>query len=382
MGGMETALKDAGQIEVCEGDGSEAIASLVPPLSVCALVGAEDITREYAHVLRRKGVACVRAEEALDENVRLVVALGGTSELERAKRISGTVPVFALCCGEAVGALDDTYCSKFSLHDCAPPVGAAVLPPPASALPAVLGDVCAASLGAMDGVAMAVLRGEPIPEFSEVFSLCYRALEICRLGRHNEETGVRLVRLGLEIGQKGRERGVRLARGGADACARALQLLARHERRAVPPHGECVFLCGELLASLYKAFIAAPPRFCPPPDDNLRAEALHEFFGLPPLLCTRLSVPRLSSLPLAAYRLREYRDELSDAAGEAVRIFAEAKHAFCRLFADDGYAFTRAFDQSDCRLAIALAPEVAAAPSFLDAMRLFGVLDSALPPEF
>ncbi|MDE7395725.1 MAG: hypothetical protein K2M95_06380 [Clostridiales bacterium] len=368
-----------------EDDGADAIAKLVPPLCSAGIVAnSEDAAKVYARTLRHRGVRSVLLHGAPSEDVRLLVALGGDTETERAKRLGAQygLDVFGVFSVGVRTALDGFYTQGLHTYPCAYPVGAAicdelVLP---SLLPHSLASICAAALAVCDGETAARLRGMPVGSMPErALDIVYAALDAAKQGRGCPTLAHTLIKLSFSLAKLGQGEQALPTRCAAELAARAATLLFRREKRTPLPLPVFGFLFGEKLAALYRVFLQEPPLFCPPPDDNLRAAYLTEYFGLSPLTAASAASTHVPFDALAAFRLREYQTELLSRAEECVRVFSEARRPFCRLFPDDGFSLVNALDGSDIKTVVALAPDLfSLSLTLLGVMRAAGVLDRYL----
>ena len=371
-----------GVTRVTEGDGTDEIAKRVPPLCAAGIVASSECAASiYARALRKKGVRSVFLRGAPSEDVRLLVALGGDAEADAAKRLSAqyALSVFCVLTGGVRTALDGFYTHGYCTVPCAVPVGAAVCEELLSpqGLPHSLANICAAAVAVCDGETAARLTGRPVGNAERVFDIVYDALDAAKQGRGCPTLPKQLAAFSLSLAVLAQEEGLPSRAAGED-CARCARRLLKHEQRAALPPSVLSFLFGEKLGALYSAFLKTPLLSCPPPNANLRAARLTEYLGLSPLLSAHAaSLPPLSAL--AAFRLREYSEELLSRAEECARVFSEARRPFCRLFPDDGFSLVGALDPSDIKTVVALAPDLF--PPFvtlLGVMRAAGVLDRYL----
>ncbi len=364
--------------KIAEQDGVSEIASRLPHGSVAALVwGREDHAREYARRLRKAGIVSrpypasdtvQRAQSvALTEDVRMLVAVGGSKEADFAKYAAKihNLPVFvAVTHSDAVSVLGKSCVlyngNELCLCEGKEPFGAAIVPElvPPEHLPAAFGNICACALSLFDREAYARATGTAIcPQLHEtVLALVYRALDtVAASNRRNPELPARLAQIALRLSYVSQHED--LAHGAADDCARTADMLFRRENRVAPSRGEFAFVFGAVLCAVYREFVRAPHAFTPPPDNNLRAELLCEYLGWDELTAARAAVSRVRNLGLAAYRINEYRDELISASDEAKKVFDEGKKYFRRLYEDDGYGMKNRIDPSDVKTVTALAPD-------------------------
>lgn len=387
----------ATQTVMRSGDGVAAIASLLPGGGMAGVVAERDETlRDYARRLRKAGIGTRRIPlteplaEKPDDDVRLLVALGGNRAAAYAKRMARRdgLPVFVVITSPCAVRVLDPVCLDFadaSVCDGTVPVGAAVAEDLVTAcgneLPSAFGDICATALRLFDREAYGSAVGKSYcgAVRERALDITYRALDaVTERRRDDPRLCIRLADLAVKSACLSQAE-ASFTFGSADDCARAAARLFRFEARPPLSHGEFAFLFGAVLSKMYCAFLEAPSFDFPPPDNNLRADRLTELFGLSEHAAVCAAVRRLKNAELAAYRIQEYRDELYDAAAETVRVFEEAKRRFRRLYADDGFGLRGVLEASDVRLVTALAPDLFPANgSMLTLLREFGVLDRYL----
>ncbi len=388
---------------VAAGDGVAEIAALLPKGSVAAVISeSEDFVRDFTRALRRQGVGVrfvppqtsereLQATEIGDE-VRLIIAYGGELEADCAKRLGKLreLPVFVCVCSpDAVTVLDD-YCELWEngllvLKEGVVPVGVALERNKlieSRRLPSSFGGICAVASGLFDREACARATGKTrCPYVRETaFDLLYSALDVAA---KKERTGADLplsfAEIALKLALLSQADGGGFVRGAADECACAASSLFKHEERKPLSRGEFAYVFGAVLSNVYCEFARMPRAFTPPPDNNLRAERISEYFGLDELSAAKLAVGRMKNLGLAVYRVHEYADELCEVAEESARMFADAKRLFKRMYSDDGYGLTSIIDASDVKTALALAPDLyPVRGSALALMREFGLLERYL----
>jgi len=368
--------------QISDGDGITDIAELLPAGSTVAVVaaGAENAS-EYMRKMRRAGikprllVACGEQRRIpcpnIDDDVRLIAAYGGESEADCAKLLGKErkLPVyFVAAASAAITALTPqcrVWCgTALRLSEGAVPVGAAIDERAcelAKDLPDAFGGICAATAGVFDSEAYLRAVGKSVsPEVrEEAFNLAYRALDCAKKGRNASGLCVELARISLRLASLAQSAGLAFVRGAADDCARTAQMLFAREERAQ---------CGR--------FVSGESGFTPPPDNNYRAEKLCEYLGFDELTAARAAISRMKNAELAAYRVREYREELGLLACDCVKVFDEAKRLFRRMYPDDGYSLKGKIEPSDLKLCMALAPDTfAVTGSALTLMREFGLLE-------
>jgi len=385
--------------QISDGDGITDIAELLPAGSAVAVVaaGAENAS-EYMRKMRRAGikprllVACGEQRRIpcpnIDDDVRLIAAYGGESEADCAKLLGKErkLPVyFVAATPAAITALTPqcrVWCgTALRLSEGAVPVGAAIDERAcelAKDLPDAFGGICAATAGVFDSEAYLRAVGKSVsPEVrEEAFNLAYRALDCAKKGRNASGLCVELARISLRLASLAQSAGLAFVRGAADDCARTAQMLFAREERAQCGRGELAFLFGCALGKTYLEFVSGESGFTPPPDNNYRAEKLCEYLGFDELTAARAAISRMKNAELAAYRVREYREELGLLACDCVKVFDEAKRLFRRMYPDDGYSLKGKIEPSDLKLCMALAPDTfAVTGSALTLMREFGLLE-------
>lgn len=390
-------------IPVSDGDGVAELAKLLPSGSVAAVVAEkEESVRAYARCLRQTGIVlrriplCASVEQAdateIEPDVRLVLAVGGGAAADCAKRIGRTAgrPVFVVVTSPDAVRVLDKYCLLTCDGVLRPvegtiPCGVAFFAdgfaPCADRLPYAFGETCATAVHMFDReTALRCAGGAGKAHVREkVFDCLYAALQhVGERRRDDPALPALLAAESLHIAALLQEEGQGTVYGGADTCARTAHMLFTREDRAPVPYGECAFLFGAVLSDLYTTLAEHHGVFVPPPDNNLRAERLAEYLGLSPLVAA-LAAARPPANGLTAYRLNEYRDELSDLAAEVSRFFAAAKKPFRRLYADDGFSLRGILDASDVRCVLALSPDLfPVCDSALTVMRSLGLLERYL----
>ena len=372
------------------GDGVSAIAELLPPHSVVSVVhGDEKLFGEYASRLRKRGIVA-RPHGEPSEDVRMVVSLGGGVEAERARIAAGKagLPSFVVVASPDASTALSRRCYDYGSPlfgvKCSPPVGIAVAEDlmRSEALPSAFGSLCATVLAAFDYEATSRAAGKS-PDRSVIEAangLSARALDLMRLhDRESRRLPALMATLTVKCALLSETCDFDFNRGSPDDCARTAAALLIREGRKVPERGECAFIFASALSRLYRTSLFYSGEFVPPPDDNLRAELMSEYFGLDEMTAARLTAAKIKNSPLAAYRVREYRDELELAATDAISVFDEGAKYFRRLFSDDGYSARNYFDTADMRTVIAFAPDSRPiSVTALTLMREFGLLDKYL----
>lgn len=389
--------------ERSDGDGIETIAKILPACSSLALVAkSEESSAQYMRKLRRAGFkpkfVVTECEDEkitrvrLDDDVRLIVALGGEAEADCAKRIAylAKLPVFVAVSSPSAVTVLASQCRLYVgnaliLADGAVPIGAAVvrdgIADNSGELPEALGGICSCAVGLFDSEAYLRASGGccPAEVRDKVFSLIYSALDEAKKGRRNSELAACFADVSLSLARLAQSAGLSFVRGAADDCARVMDMLCRVESRKGRRRGELAFVFGSVLGKIYEEFASMGDVFAPPPDNNRRAELLTEYLGFDEMTAAKAAVSRIKNTDLAAYRMREYRDELCELAFDAVKVFEEAKKPFRRMYEDDGYSLLGAFEPADVRISIALAPDTfSVAGSALALMREFGLLERYL----
>lgn len=386
------------------GDGVDEIARIIPKCSAVAVVAQKDSSApEYMRRLRRAGMAArlIVCGENIDDiaaasivdDVRLIVSYGGNKEADFAKRLGKekNIKVFAVICTPDAVTVLDRFCALYRgnalvLEEGAVPVCAAVasdlLTVKEGDLPSAFGNICAAALGLFDREAYLRAVGKSGSETvrNKAYDLIYRALDITsKHSRADSQLPIELAEISLKLSLLTQAEDFGFVRASADCCARTAEMLLKRESRALMLRGEYAFVFGSVLSKIYREFAGAPCPFAPPPDNNLRAELIGEYLGLEPLTAASAAVSRVKNSGLAAYRIHEYRDELSEIAACSAKIFEEGKKRFKRLYADDGYSMVGKLDSTDVKTVIALAPDMfPVCGNALMLMREFGLLDRFL----
>ena len=388
-----------------ENDCYTAVTSRLPSGSVIAVVSASrDAAREYLRPLRQAGISgrwievqtdiqALRRIE-LDDDVRMLVAVGGNAAADCAKWLGHTHarPVFVAVTAPFATTVLDGYCAVrekgiCKVLPCAAPVDAALLEGQVTAAPSELpdafGGICAVAVSLFDREAYARAVGDARQAIvrEQAFDVLFALLdEVAEGGRSNPALPFLLAKTSLALARLSQTESVGFVRGSADDCARLAARLWEYEGREPLGQGEGAFIFGSVLCRMYRAFMQSPPlAFLPPPDNNLRAEKLSEYLGLDDFSAARTAVRRVQCVELAAYRMHEYSDELCEVAGEAERVFDAAARWYKRLYADDGYGLQGVVDASDVRTVVALTPDFF--PVFgtaLTLLREFGVLERYL----
>lgn len=389
--------------QIYDGDGIAEISTQLPKGSAVAVVyEQDDCGGEYMRKLRRAGMAPrpARAGDSdaqvtatvVDDDVRAIVAVGGETSADFAKRLAYKrgLPLYVAVASPSAMTVLDGYClmregDVYALRKGAAPVGAAVLGDEAEKhafdLPAAFGGICAVAADMFDREAYLRATGKPCrPEVrDEAFSLVYSAIDAASRGRDSAGLASSFAGISLKMALLSQSAGSGFIRSASDDCARTATMLLRREKRAAMKRGELAFIFGTVLSKAYREFACVPSAFTPPPDNNLRAELLSEYFGYDEITAARAAVSKLKSSALALYRVHEYRDELREVASDAVKVFDESKKLFRRMYDDDGYSLCGKLDKSDVRTVVALAPDTFAVNgSALMLMREFGLLDRYL----
>lgn len=376
------------------------IAELYPKGSVAAAVCGGDISYLIS-VFGKKGIKLrqVKTETteegvkriSFDSDVRFIISCGGESEADCAKRLGKLrgLPVFiAVCSPNAVTVLDG-YCALWDngalvLKQGAVPVGAALVPPVITSskeLPAALGGIGAVASVLYDGEAYARAVGEfRCPHVREAaLDLIYSAFDMAaKYRRGSGELNLRLAEIALRIAFLAQAEKGDFVRGAADCCARAAITLYKRERREAVSRSEFAFIFSTVLGGIYSLF-DLPAYFLPPPDNNLRAELLSEYFGLDKFTAASAAVTRTVEPKLAAYRISEYNAELGDISAECKRVYAVGWRLFKRSYPDDGFFLSKLLDSSDIKTVIALSPDLfPVRGNALTLMRDFGALERLL----
>ena len=371
------------------GDGVSAIAELLPPASVVSAVFESDaVFGEYASRLRKRGITA-RPHGEMKGDERMVISLGGGETAERARIEARKVglPAFIVVASPDASTSLGSRCyapgSPFCGVKCVPPVGIAV------AGNLVRGDsvgafgaICSLSLAAFDYEAGMRATGS-IPDRSLINAaneLVTNALDLVReSGRGDKELPIRLAELSVKCALLSEASDFDLSRGSPDDCARTAAALFKHEGRTAPSRGECAFIFASALSKLYRGSLFYAGEFVPPPDNNLRAELMGEYFGLDEMTAAKLTATKIKNAPLAHYRVHEYRDELELAISDVSAAIDEGAKYFRRLYPDDGYSAREYFDRADMRTVIAFAPDSRPINiTALTLMREFGLLDKYL----
>ena len=375
--------------KVYDGDGTSAIAGILPPASVVILIYSDrKIFGEYASRLRKVGIVARNSGEIRGDE-RMVVSLGGGIEAERARiyaQKAGLPTFIVLISPDATTALSRRcydYSAPFDGIKCDPPVGIAVADSlVCGGMPGAFGSICAFALAAFDYEAGARAMGKS-PDRSiadAVNALVTNTLDLMReYDRGAAELPALLAKLSVKCALISQIADFDISRGSADDCARTAAALYLHEGRAVPQRGESAFIFASALSRLYRASLFYDGEFVPPPDGNLRAELMGEYFGLGELTAAKLTKTKIKNVPLAHYRVREYRDELELMLSDVISVFDEGAKYFRRLFPDDGYVARSYFDKADMRTVIAFAPDSRPIDiTALTLLREFGLLDKYL----
>lgn len=385
-------------------DGVAKICELVPSGSTAAAFCEHDEdAHDYARKLRRAGIcmrrlpllSCVEEIEAqtADDDVRLVLAIGGNAAADCAKRYAKKhdLPLFAVVCSPCALRVPSPYATLYDGGVLRPvqgvsPAGYALasdaLRRRCDELPSAFGELMTAALCLFDREACLRACGKALPPSvrESVFDSLYDALSVAaREGRESERLPEKLAQTALAVATSMATLECGGVYGSAESCARTAHMLFLREERPFFALGEAAFLFGSVLCRVFCAFADAPAVFTPPPDNNLRAEKLTEYLGLDDMTAARAAMSKLPNAPLAQYRLHEYRDELSELAADTRRLFDEAKRTFRRLYADDGFSLRGRLDASDVRLVLALAPDLfPACDSALTLLRNLGQMDKYL----
>lgn len=386
---------------ICNGDGTDKIAEILPKgFAALVISERENGARDYMRKLRKKGISSrfrrlVGSEKPTDievgEDIGIIVAFGGDCEADFAKRLGKekSLPVVVIVASpDCVNALNGLCAvrdgKRIMVEECAVPAAAAFADEICAEgeLPAAFGNICAAGIELFDMEAYARATGKTVcPHLREsAFDLIYKALDaVTGLSRGDARLPLRLAEIALKLSYIMQGYGTRRIVSGADACALTAEMLFGYEERKPMARGEFAFVFGAVLCSVYREFAVLPSVFLPPPDNNKRAELLSEYLGLEPMQAARCAVNKIKNVGLAAYRIREYRDESESVLSDACKIFEEGKRYFKRLHADDGYSLKNAIEASDVKTVISLAPDaVSQGANALTLMREFGLLERYL----
>ncbi len=387
---------------IYEGDWAECVANLLPSGSVAAVAAcSEDAARESIKKLRRVKITArfIKSDSDVDyinaslpdADVRLIVTVGGEREASFGKMLGkiGGLPVFTVLDSPAAITALNRICdvkngNVLSLCDGVAPIGAGIseqIDNTRAELPAAFGGICAAALGLFDCESYMLMTGKEMNRTvrEQAYAHIYNALDIAARGRRYMGLPRELAYISLKLSELSEKYGYGFVRGAADDCARTARMLFGYEERKPLMRGEFAFLFGSVLCRMYREFITAPHFFCPPPDNNLRAERLSEYLGFDEFTAARAAMKKPLGGELAAYRVGEYKDELLNAVNDAEMVFSEGKKLFKRMYSDDGYRVRDIVDSADVKCIVALAPDsFNSSESFLSVMREIGFLDRYL----
>lgn len=170
--------------------------------------------------------------------------------------------------------------------------------------------------------------------------------------------------------------------GGESQMQRVMSALLEYEDRPQFPQGVISLRCASVMNKVYKQFLLQDFGFVAPPDENLRMEEANEYLGISENVLMSYMQPNLSDdeLDRIRYRLRCYKGDLLAELCHNQIVFARAESMMKRMLPDCGYAADKELDESDFRLALALAPTLShnTAYTLAGIMKSTGLLDTFL----
>jgi glycerol dehydrogenase-like iron-containing ADH family enzyme len=201
-------------------------------------------------------------------------------------------------------------------------------------------------------------------------------------GMPDEDASAYLAESGLKFSLLAQALGnSRFFSGGESQLAHAIRLLFMFENRPLLLRGETEFLCGRIIAGVYKNFLSFGREFfVPPPDNNERLARIIEFLGVDRLSAMQKlrPVPPADKLKSQGYRYRESRLELLADIETVINRLSLGARIFKRLYPDLGYSLLNYFEPPDISLSAALAPDLKEKFSFLTYLKNIGILDGYL----
>ncbi|MDR0426245.1 MAG: iron-containing alcohol dehydrogenase [Clostridiales bacterium] len=330
-------------------------------------------------------------EIRVEEDVRLVVCAGGGSVADVAKYAAARLGLPLVMCGTSqatAGYLTASamlYADGFcEVYKTAPPavflLDTAELSDDGTLNAAGFGEVCSRLTALFDWEFAAQARGESYCKSVEKEAL----LLICDLIKRVENAPAAArpaliaksaVRLSLLMQRMGDSR---LMCGGDMQIMHALSMLFRREARAFKLWGENEMLVSQVAIRAYLALLESGDMgFQPPPDNNLRLEAMGEYLGIGPGRAFKKIQPYISydELLTISHCVAECREELLFKLRIYQKILLNANRIFKRLYKDKGYSYNEYVGAADLSLCIGLAPDVREKFTTLTYMKQLGLLD-------
>ena len=169
----------------------------------------------------------------------------------------------------------------------------------------------------------------------------------------------------------------RYAAGSVFTAAAALERLYTYEQRPGADFAGCLAALPPILLRMY----AQRPRgFMPPPDNNMRMDAMVDLLGLQETVAAERLCPPMSARELgqAAYLLKLYSRDVAVLRRRCLKIVDKLFYRYRRACPDGGYALVRALDARDIELAFALTPDLSGKFTYLTYLKNLGMLDGYL----
>lgn len=164
---------------------------------------------------------------------------------------------------------------------------------------------------------------------------------------------------------------------GVSQVYEASRMLFTAEGRTVPERGKGEYLLCATLLDYYLAHLTLQDGLRFPPDNSRRIDRVSECFNCDLSLAAAYVSPIFPPLKmrLSEYRTKEFSAQHRALLKRVIETYRRSNSVFKRLLPDDGFSLSNIFDQSDCALCLALAPDVFSADSFLSFMKQTGSLD-------
>lgn len=323
------------------------------------------------------------------EDTRALVAVGGGTVVDLAKYAAHfeKIPVYVVYTGCDCSALAPSsllFCKGAPMrYSVDVPQGLvcdpALLPDDPARAAATLGSVLATLSACVDRTIVHLVYGDRLcPAILEqAFATVSETLESMRLNPARQYKGI-LAQAAIRIGQLTALMGdSSLVAGSALDATLALDMLYNKEGFARRLQGETSVLLSRLLLRLYTATFSSHPArgFYPPPDNNARSALLEKFLGLYTVDAVRRVAPIDLDLKRTAFAVQTVKNDVLDAIADADKLLERGYAVFKRLYPDYGFGLLGAIDPDDCKLAVALAPDLGLKRNTLTLLKSLGVLE-------
>lgn len=241
------------------------------------------------------------------------------------------------------------------------------------------GEICSRLTALFDWEFAHVLKNESYCKSIEKYVLLLISDTIKKINSFENETAkiiaASVIKLSLLLQYTGDSR---LMCGGDMQIFHALKMLYAKKGLEFKLQGENEMLISGIAIKTYLAMFGCDDfGFTPPPDNNMRMDALVNNLGLSYKTAYSKIRPYVSYAELCRFShcLNECRDELLFKLKTYEKILAGANKTFKRLYNDKGYSYNEYIAASDLALCIGLAPDVREKFTTLSYMKHLGVLD-------